>query len=393
MSRPGPRLFLLPLLLAAATQLACPTVTIKSLEVLKRARGVVTLGAVIEVDNGEAYADPVESTFAIAAPAGWTVDEVRYQIPGEPLQRRARLAPGMAAKADWTYVQPGATWWGFHTAEHVIPTGVATYTAEIDVRVPCKQREGTVVLVVGEPGTEAATAAYRVTVKPRPGTAATEAPGLNPDAIVQDALAGGGDLGDLGGLFGMGGADSEDFMEGGGALGEGLGMLGSLLGAAGQPGYRDEWIAAQSSAGRLQLAGLSVAFPDEMSVMGDPPEGDRVQLVLFPAGAPYIGGLDVHLAVDEVEANARFDQEVQTAAAELATEGHGPSFEEAPVEQLDGAVLRTTTFVHGEAGQTVHTTLMARIGGSTMVLAAVFGDGSGEGAAAMRAILETVIVD
>ena len=155
MSRPTLRRWvLLPLLAAAISQLACPTVTIKSLEVLRKVKTVVTLGATVEVDNGEAYADAVTSTFVVGVPEGWVVQDVRYRIPGEPLQRRAQPAPGIAAQADWTYVQPGAIWYGFQTVEHVIPTGLATYTAEIDVNVGRKIRGGPVVLVVGEPGAE-----------------------------------------------------------------------------------------------------------------------------------------------------------------------------------------------------------------------------------------------
>lgn len=360
MSAPTRRPWLLPLLLVASTQLACPTVTIKSLEILSRARDLVTLVAVIEVDNGEAYSDRFSSTFVIAAPAGWTVEAVRYQIPGEPLVRRAHVATGVAAQADWTYVQPGAVWWGFQTAEHVLPTGIATYTAEIDVRVPRRAREGTLVLVVGDPGAEAPAAAYRVVIKPRPGVTPAEAPGINPAALVEPALGGEGDL-DWG---------------------------------FGEARHPDEWIQAQTTDGRLQLSGLSLALPDDLSVMGEPPAGDRVQLMLVPPpGTVYLGGLDVHLAVDEARAHELYDQEVRTAVDDLTVAGTPPTVEEGPADDIGGAVIRTTSLVYTELGHTIHTTLLARIGGGTMVIGAVFGDASGEGAAALRAMLGSVVVE
>jgi hypothetical protein len=364
-----------PLLLLAAaaglaTVLGCPTVKLLSVAITSVGKDDAVFAVQIQVDNP----DPDTSSAAalsVGVDPSWTVEEIRYQIPGEALIRRARPAPAVAVQADWVYTADDVAWWGFKTSSVDIPQGTSTYTIDVHVSTPRRAKAGPLALVIGDPGPDAAAGRYEVQLRPKRLVSTTQVLALNPDNQMGSASEAGGDLQDA--ISGLSegtptvGEDLEnlpDFRE-----------LGTLLGLdTGARGYREPWIDQRTEAGAIRLAGATLALPDDWSVIGDPPTGPEMALVIMPPGTPCVLGVEIVPDLDEALAHEVFEREITTALQDFADSG-------TPGTVAD--VERITPLGRKVAGKEIHYTddlgpgrllMLERYGNQTLVLAVTFGD-------------------
>lgn len=301
--------------------LGCPTIKIRSLTVESFKKDVATLAIEIEVDNSADDAGTASSKVALALPTGWEVLDLTYQIPGEPLERRAKPLPGLAIQTDWIYEFDDAVWWGFDTAEHAVPAGKHVYPVRLTVQVPRKTKAGRIALVIGDPGPDAEVGAFEFELKGKRTVAWIEAPAVNPASQITTA-EGAMDMEAMMAGLGEGLAGLGEGLEGIGEAGTMMRQLGTMLGVdTGASGYREEWIAAQMEGDLFRMNGATVAVPEGWSAMGDPPTDSAIKMVLMPPGATTFVGLKLIPGVDTTEAARLFEDEVGQAAAELVAEG------------------------------------------------------------------------
>ncbi len=355
------------LALALALLLGCPTVTLISVAVTDVGKDTAVFTVQVQVDNP----DPDTSSSAaisVGVDPAWTVEEIRYQIPGEPLVRRARSAPAVAAQADWVYTADDLAWSGFKTSSVDIPEGTSTYTFDVHVRTPRRAKAGPIAVVVGDPGEDAASGRYDTTLRPRRAVGAATPLPTNPDSQLQAASDAQGDLQDAISGLGEGAPDVgeplPDFRE-----------LGTLLGLdTGARGYREPWIDQLTEAGVIRLAGAALALPDDWSVVGDAPTGPELALVVMPPGTPCVLGLEIVPDLDETLADEVFQREVATALQDLAATGTPGTAEN---------VQRITPMGHKVLGKEIRYTdplgpgrllMLQRFGNGSLVIAVTFGD-------------------
>ncbi len=367
MMRARTTLWVLAALVGLATVLGCPTVKLISVAITSVGKDDAVFAVQIQVDNP----DPDTSSSAalsVGVDPSWSVEEIRYQIPGEALVRRARPAPAVAAQTDWVYTADDVAWWGFKTSSVDIPQGTSTYTIDVRVSTPRRAKSGPLALVIGDPGPDAAAGRYEVQLRPKRLVSATQVLALNPDSQMGSASEAGGDLQEA--ISGL--------AEGAPTLGEPLPdfrELGTLLGLdTGARGYREPWIDEHTEAGAIHLAGASLALPDDWSVVGDPPTGPEMALVVMPPGTPCVLGVEIVPDLDEAVAQEVFEREITTALQDFADSG-------TPGTVVD--VERITPMGRKVAGKEIHYTddlgpgrllMLKRYGNQTLVLAVTFGD-------------------
>jgi len=354
------------LILGLAFVVGCPTIQIASVSVAKLGKNRIQLVVEVDVDNTANDAGAASSKFAVALDPTWSIEQIRYAIPGEPMTRTARQAPGVAAGTDWTYTTSNVTWWGFNTAEHVVPAGRHIYRVEIDVAVPRKTRTGNLVLVVGDPGPDAVVGAYEINLKPATVTA-VDAPPINPDSEIE---MGGmeGDFGDMMGGFG-------EAMEGLGEAGDMLGGLGAMFGMeSGADGFRSEYIQQNTADGTVTLGGVALTLPASWSIIADPPESDTIQLALLPPGMKGTTGVDIRTGVSAEDAAAIFAKEVETVTADLTAEGTPPTIADLTRTTPGGITFEGKEFRFSEGEAEGQIQLVSRLEGGTLLLFVTVGD-------------------
>ena len=359
--------------------LGCPELHIVSVEIDDVGRDHATLVVKVGVTNPKLDEPYVASTsLALAVDPEWSIREVRYGVPGEPMTRRAKPSPPMAAKADWTFQRQDLSWWGYISADHVVPPGESVYRIEVDVQVPPRTRAGSLAVVVGEPGPDAKSAAFDLTLRPGKAVKALGPLLLNPDSQLQSASDAAGGVEAAFADLGQGvAAAGEGLQNPGGNEGE-LREIGTLLGVnTGARGFREPWIQQATEDGAIRLSNVSLTLPDDWSILGDPPTGPEIALVVMPPGSPCMMGLELVPDLNEAMAAEAFQREVTTAHDDL----DGTST--APVRAED--LTLTSPGGLDVGGRGLHYTdeygpgqlmLLHRYGNGTLVLAVTFGDES-----------------
>jgi hypothetical protein len=362
-------------LLAVVALLGCPTIKILSVTVEGAKKDRATLVINVEVANPDDDAGVNSSVLCLGLDQAWTVEAVRYQVPGEPMARRARPAPAVAAQADWTYLTSDSAWWVFRTADHAVPAGTHVYRVEVDVRYPKKTRGGLLSVVVGDPGPDAVAATFDLSLKPAGATPVETPPQVNPES---QAVAASQATGDLGQAF-------AELGEGMGALGEGLAQggdggsdmaaLGTLLGlGTGSAGFREPWLNEATVDGVIQLGAVTLALPPDWSVLGDQPTGPETALAVMPPGSPCILGLEIVPGLDETQALEVFEREVQTATDDLATAGTPATASEVQRVTPTGLQLVGQQLSYTDEFGPERLVLLRRVSGGTLVIGVTFGD-------------------
>lgn len=368
--------------MALALALGCPTVKLLQVTVADVGKDTAVFTVEVQVDNPDQDTSSA-AALSVGVDPSWTVEEIRYRIAGEPLVRRARSAPAVAAQTDWVYTADDLAWWGFKTSSVDIPQGTSTYSFDVHVRTPRRARAGALALVVGDPGEDAASGRYTVTLRPGRTVGEGAALPLNPDSQLQSASAAEGDLQDAISGLGQGtpnvGEPLPDFRE-----------LGTLLGLdTGARGYREPWIDQLTEASTIRLAGASLTLPDDWSVVGDAPTGPEVALVVMPPGTPCVLGVEIVPDLDETLAGEVFQREVATALQDLADSGTPGTAEN---------VQRITPMGHKVLGKEIRYTdahgpgrllMLQRFGNGALVIAVTFGDEASMGVA--EPYLDTLI--
>jgi len=327
-------------LLLASLVLGCPTIKIRSLTVESFKKDLAVLAIEVEVDNTADDAGDASTKVAIALPEGWAIQELAYQIPGEPLQRRARPLPSLAIQADWIYDFEGVTWWGFDTAEHAVPAGKHLYPVRLTVKVPKKTKTGRIALVIGDPGPDAESGAFEFELKGKRTVAWIEPPAVNPDSQTSAAGAMDMDMEAMMAGLGEGLAGLGEGLEGIGEAGTMMRQLGTMLGVdTGATGYREEWIGAQMEGDNFRMNGAALVVPEGWSAMGDAPTDRAIKMVLMPPGATTFLGLKLIPGIDAAEATQLFEDEVGQAAAELVAEGTPAAISEVTRTTAGGPAL------------------------------------------------------
>ena len=348
----------------------CPKVSILSVGLDDVRRDRATLHIQLQVDNPEVTQE-VDSSIALGLESSWSVEEVRYQVPGEPLVRRARPSPGLAANADWTFDDEGLAWWGFDSAEHMMPAGTTVYDVEVDVRYPRRTRSGSLALVVGDPSPDSPNGRYALTLRPGSTVEALGALPVNPENQVESS----GDAADgfqqavsaLSNETEMMGALAEETSE--------LRELGTLIGVnTGARGFREPWIQESTRDGVIQLTRISVQVPDDWSVLGDPPTGPETALVFMPPGSPCVLGLEIVPDLDQAMADEAFAREVETARKDLSASGVAATVHDDALTTPGGLRVVGKELGYVDEFGPGRLLLLRRYEAETLVLAVTFGD-------------------
>lgn len=370
MMRARDTLVLLAAAAGLATVLGCPTVKLLSVAIASVGKDDAVFTVEIQVDNPDPGTS-ASAALSVGVDPSWTVEEIRYRIPEEPLVRRARPAPAVATQTDWVYLAQDVAWWGFKTSSVDIPTGTSTYSLDVHVRTPRRAKSGPLALVIGDPGEDAASARYAVQLRPKRLVSEAQVLAFNPDSQMASATEAGGELQDaIAGLSGGTPTVDEDLQN----LPD-FRELGTLLGLdTGARGYREPWIEQRTEAGAIRLAGATLALPDDWSVIGDAPTGPEMALVVMPPGTPCVLGVEIVPDLDEALAQEVLEREIATALQDFADSG-------APGTAND--VERITPMGRKVTGKEIHYTddlgpgrllMLKRYGGQTLVLAVTFGD-------------------
>ena len=361
--------------LAVAGLLGCPTIKILDVSVQGAKKDHATLIIDVEVANPDDDAGVNSSVLCLGVDPSWRIEQVRYQVPGEPMARRARTAPAVAAQADWTYLTSDTAWWVFRTADHQVPAGTSIYRVEVDVRYPKKTKGGLLSIVVGDPGPDAVAATWDLSLRPA-GATPVEAPlAINPESQAVAASQATGDLGAAFGALGEGmGALGEGLMQGEDG-GEDMAALGQLRGlGTGDRGFREPWIDEATVDGVIRLEGATLALPLEWSVLGEKPTGPETTLAVMPPGSPCILGLEIVPGLDEGQAVEVFDREVQTAMDDLATAGTPATVSDVQRVTPTGLQLAGKMLSYATEFGPEKLLIVRRVGSGSLAMGVTFGD-------------------
>jgi len=369
-----PALWMALLLLVGCPELRIISVTIDE---VRRDHGTFVIE--VGVNNPEVGEPYVASTsLALAVDPGWTIREVRYTVPGEPLTRRARPSPPMAAKADWTFQRQDLSWWGFVSADHVVPPGESVYAIEVDVAFPPRTRCGALAVVVGEPGPDAQSAAFDLTLRGGRAVESRGALALNPESQLQSASDAAGGVEAAFATLGEGVAAAGEGLRNPAESDSDLREIGTLLGVnTGARGFREPWLQEATQDGVIHLPSVSLALPDEWSVLGDPPTGPEIALVVMPPGSPCMMGLEFVPDLDEAMATEAFEREVTTAVSDLSATSAAPvTADDLQLTTPAGLAIGGRRLHYTDEYGPGRLTMLHRYGNDTLVMAVTFGDPS-----------------
>jgi len=365
------------LVVALLLVVGCPELHIISVDIEEARKDHATLVVKVGVDNPQLDEPYVASTsLAFALDPGWSIREVRYSVPGEPLTRRARPSPPMAAKADWTFLREDLSWWGFISADHVVPPGDSVYRIEVDVLYPPRTRTGSLAVVVGEPGPDAEHAAFDLTLRPTQTVEARGELALNTESQLQSASDAAGGVEAAFANLGQGVAAAGEGLQNPQTAEGDLREIGTLLGVnTGARGFREPWLQQVTKDGAIQLPGVFLGLPDDWSILGDPPTGPEIALVVMPPGSPCMMGLELVPDLDQALATEAFGREVTTAESDLAATSTTPvRTDELSLTTPGGLQIGGRRLHYSDEYGPGQLTMLYRYGQGTLVMAVTFGD-------------------